>query len=108
MYLQSRWFRLAGFTVGPFWAARGIIAGCGFATALIRVCASGSLGHLDLPRQVHFKLCIGDSGLSATGPTGYVIARPPPAARTLRGVLSEEVGAIESGDPGKRSLIASS
>eukprot|EP00959_Pyramimonas_sp_CCMP1952_P199708 4177285-Pyramimonas_sp.AAC.1 len=36
MYLQSRWFRLAGFTDGPFRAASGVIAGCGFATTLIR------------------------------------------------------------------------
>jgi hypothetical protein len=108
MYLQARFFVLNGFVDGPFWASGGIIAGCTFATTLIRVYSIASLDMLCIPPQVHFKLYIDDSGLSATGSRRYIVEHLPPVVRALVSILEEGIGAKVSQDVGKRSLIASS
>eukprot|EP00959_Pyramimonas_sp_CCMP1952_P373041 7812442-Pyramimonas_sp.AAC.1 len=49
MHLQVRFFVLNGFVDGPYWAQGGVIAGCTFATAFIRVYAIQDLDKLEIP-----------------------------------------------------------
>eukprot|EP00959_Pyramimonas_sp_CCMP1952_P062176 1299542-Pyramimonas_sp.AAC.1 len=72
--------------VGSFYVDRGVVAGCGFATAMVLVSATPALDALKLPPAA--------------------LERLPEAAANLREAIENGMGAVISVD--KASLVASS
>eukprot|EP00959_Pyramimonas_sp_CCMP1952_P023802 499323-Pyramimonas_sp.AAC.1 len=58
---------MAPAVAGPFFARRGVVAGCSMATTLVRAYILGAMSNLRLPRGVFLAQFIDDSGLDSTG-----------------------------------------
>ena len=59
-YRSARFLVLATVVAPPVFAINGVIAGCGFATTLIRVFTLAALDGLSLPRSISLRVYIDD------------------------------------------------
>eukprot|EP00959_Pyramimonas_sp_CCMP1952_P088024 1841831-Pyramimonas_sp.AAC.1 len=77
---------LGGIADGPFFALRGIVAGCTFATSLIRAFALE--GFDPIPRGPDFDVYVDDLSLSATGKPSCVLKLLVSGARALHSAIT--------------------
>ena len=73
----------------PLYARVGIIAGCSFATTLIRVFVLTAFDQLVLPRSVTFDAYIDGMGINAIGSIRTICKDLPGVASQLKGVIDD-------------------
>ena len=104
-YSCARHIVLAGYMTSACYASHGIVAGCSFATTLIRVNSLAALDQIKWPICVTYALYIDDNAVHAIGSESEVIEGLVSASQQLVIAISDGIGATLADDKG--ALIAS-
>eukprot|EP00959_Pyramimonas_sp_CCMP1952_P247799 5180164-Pyramimonas_sp.AAC.1 len=72
-YQSARPVCLAGYVSGPFYAMKGVIAGCSFATSFVKVYTFDAFADIEYPSNVSVDQYTGDSAVSAVGSVSEVV-----------------------------------
>ncbi|CAK0859320.1 unnamed protein product, partial [Prorocentrum cordatum] len=103
---SARFVYLAGYVSGPFYAVKGVMAGCSFATSFVRVYTIEAFTNLVYPSNVSFDQHIDDSAVSAVGSVSEVPHGLKSASAQLFQAITHDCGCKTAVD--KAALVSSS
>ena len=92
MYCEGRHIHMYNMVKGPYYATRGITAGCAFATTFTRVYTIEPLDTLRLPPATQLALYIDDSGTSSVGQEKVVVEGIVEATTQIHEALVTDLG----------------